>query len=253
MITYGLSREADVRGEDVHSTWPTCLSLTVSHGQEKLRLQTRLVGEFWTTSVLAAIACGMSQGLDLKTCAKAIAAFEPVFGRASVHALPDGPIYLLETQKAPLWTIANTMTIMRTAHAPRKTMVIGTVSDYSGKGGETHRKVARMALAVADRVVFVGPQANHVDKLRQGDDRHRLFSFVTSYQAASFLAETAVPNELIHIKASITDHLERILLARLGDVVCWQERCGMESSRPECKYYLVPHPPPFGLDQGLRN
>jgi hypothetical protein len=72
---------------------------------------------------------------------------------------------------------------------------------------------------------------------------------VTSYQAAAFLAETAVPNELIHIKASITDHLERILLARLGDVVCWQERCGMESSCPECKYYPVPHPPPFGLDR----
>ena len=249
VITYGLSREADVRGEDVHSAWPLCLSLTVSHGQEKLRLQTRLVGEFWTTSVLAAIACGMSQGLDLQACARAIAVFEPVFGRASVHALPDGPIYLLETQKAPLWTIANTMTIMRTAHAQRKTMVIGTVSDYSGKGGETHRKVARMALAVADRVIFVGPQANHVDKLRQGDDRHRLFSFVTSYQAASFLAETAVPNELIHIKASITDHLERILLARLGDVVCWQERCGMESSCPDCRYYPVPHPPPFGLDR----
>jgi len=249
VITYGLSREADVRGEDVHSAWPLCLSLTVSHGQEKLRLQTRLVGEFWTTSVLAAIACGMSQGLDLQACARAIAVFEPVFGRASVHALPDGPIYLLETQKAPLWTIANTMTIMRTAHAPRKTMVIGTVSDYSGKGGETHRKVARMALAVADRVIFVGPQANHVDKLRQGNDRDRLFSFVTSYQAASFLAETAVPNELIHIKASITDHLERILLARLGDVVCWQERCGMESSCRDCKYYPVPHPPPFGLDQ----
>jgi UDP-N-acetylmuramoyl-tripeptide--D-alanyl-D-alanine ligase len=213
VLTYGLSREADVRGEDVHSAWPTCLSLTVSHGVEKLRLQTRLVGEFWTTSVLAAIACGISQGLDLQACARAIAAFEPVFGRASVHAVPGGPVYLLETQKAPLWTIANTMTMMRTARAPRKTMVIGTVSDYSGKGGETHRKVARMALDVADRVVFVGPQANHVDKLRRGDSEDRVFSFVTSYQAAAFLAETATPGELIHIKASITDHAAAAALA----------------------------------------
>ena len=78
---------------------------------------------------------------------------------------------------------------MREARAPRKTMVIGTISDYSGKGGEIHRKVARLALEAADRVVFVGPQADHVDRLRRGNVRDRLFAFVTSHQAAVFLAE----------------------------------------------------------------
>jgi UDP-N-acetylmuramoyl-tripeptide--D-alanyl-D-alanine ligase len=138
-----------------------------------------------------------------------------VFGRASVHSVPGGPDFIIETQKAPLWTIANTMTIMRNARAARKTMVIGTVSDYSGKGGDTHRKVARLALDVADRVIFVGPQAGHVTKLRQGDVTDRLFAFVTSYQASAFLAETAIAGELIHVKASITDHLERIMLSQL--------------------------------------
>src|SRR5262249_15401595 len=154
--------------------WPDRLSLTIVHRQERLHLQTRLVGEFWATSVLAAIACGLSCGIDLKTCANAIARFEPVFGRASVHAVPQGPVYLLETQKAPLWTIAKSMTLIGDAHAPRKTMVVGTVSDYAGKGSETHRKVARMALEVADRVIFVGPQSGHVGKLRQGEVKDRL-------------------------------------------------------------------------------
>ena len=39
------------------------------HGQERLRVQTQLVGEFWITSVLAAIACGLTQGLDLMSLA----------------------------------------------------------------------------------------------------------------------------------------------------------------------------------------
>jgi UDP-N-acetylmuramoyl-tripeptide--D-alanyl-D-alanine ligase len=248
VITYGVSREADIRAEDVRSAWPDRLSLTVLHGQERLRVQTQLVGEFWITSVLAAIACGLTQGLDLKTCAAAITKFEPVFGRASVHSVPGGPDFIIETQKAPLWTIANTMTIMRNARATRKTMVIGTVSDYSGKGGDTHRKVARLALDVADRVVFVGPQAGHVSKLRQGEVKERLFAFVTSYQASEFLAETAIAGELIHVKASITDHLERIMLSQFDSVTCWRERCGVENSCPDCCDYRTSCPPPFGLD-----
>jgi UDP-N-acetylmuramoyl-tripeptide--D-alanyl-D-alanine ligase len=160
----------------------------------------------------------------------------------------NGSTYILETQKAPLWTIANTIAIMRKARARRKTMVFGTVSDYAGKGGETHRKVARKALQVSDRVIFVGPQAGHVSKLRQGKLKDRVFSFVTSYQASAFLAETVVPGELVHIKASITDHLERILLTQLDGVKCWRERCGVEWPCMDCRHYAEAHAPPFGLD-----
>jgi len=228
VVTYGLSPEAEIRGADMRSAWPDRLTLTVMHGQEQLQLRTQLVGEYWATSVLAAVACGLACGLSLEACGKAVAGFEPVFGRSSVHSVPDGPDYILETQKAPLWTMANSITFMREARAPRKTMVIGTVSDYSGKGGEIHRKVARLALEAADRVVFVGPQADHVDRLRRGNVRDRLFAFVTSHQAAAFLAEAPLARELIHIKSSITDHLERIMLSQFGDVMCWRERCMIE-------------------------
>ena len=89
--------------------------------------------------------------------------------------------------------MANSMTFMRKARAPRKTMVIGTVSDYSGKGGEIHRKVARLALeaaigwflSVRRRTMSIGCAG-----VTSGD---RLFAFVTSHQAAAFLAEAPLP------------------------------------------------------------
>ena len=164
-----------------------------------------------------------------------------------MHEVPQGPVYLLETQKAPLWTIAKSMTLIGSARAPRKTMVFGTVSDYSGKGGEIHRKVARSALDVADRVIFVGPQASHVSKLRRGDVKDRLFVFMTSFQASEYLAKTAIAGELIHIKASITDHLERIMLSRFDGVTSWKERCRVEESCLDCANYRIAHPPPFGV------
>jgi UDP-N-acetylmuramoyl-tripeptide--D-alanyl-D-alanine ligase len=247
VMTYGLSPDTDLRATDISGAWPDRLSLTVVHGNERLRLHTRFLGDYWTTSVLAAIACGIACGLDLKSCADAIAVCEPAFGRCSVHSVPNDSHYVLDSKKAALWTVANSFALMRSAAAARKTMIFGTISDYPGSGSRTYRKVARQALDVVDRVVFVGPQASHVDRLRQGDIRDRLFAFETSYQASAHLASSAVAGELIFVKASLTDHLERLMLDRIGEVVCWRERCGKLSACPECKRYRRPHPAPFSL------
>src|SRR5262245_33837156 len=77
VVTFCLAAEADVRATCISSNWPDRLALTVSHGNESQHIQTRLVGAFWTTSVLAAVACGIACGLDLQTCADALASVEP--------------------------------------------------------------------------------------------------------------------------------------------------------------------------------
>ena len=128
VITFGKSSDADVRAAAVSSAWPDRLALTVSYRRESLRIQTKLVGEFWTTSVLAAIACGLVCGLDLKDSARAIENFEPVFGRNSVHVKSNGPVYVFDL-KAPFWTIVLSIAFIKCARAPRKTLVFGTISD----------------------------------------------------------------------------------------------------------------------------
>jgi len=124
--------------------------------------------------------------------------------------------------------------------------VFGTISDYPGKAGSRYRRVAQEALEAADRVVFVGPHASHVNRLRQGKVRDRLIGFLTAYEASAFLARTVVSGELIYIKGSLpADHLERIILSQLDQVVCWQERCGKEYACVDCGNYRTPKPPPI--------
>jgi len=248
VITYGLSPEADIRGSDIASRWPDRLSLNISHKGETVGVATRLLGEHWATSILAAIACGVACGLNLETCARAVACVEPVFGRYSIHGKEGGPAFVLDCVKAPYWTVPAALGFVAAASAPRKTVVFGTISDYSGGARRRYRKVAREALAVADRVVFVGPHSSHMTQLRQGEAGDKLFAFQTAYEASAFLAQPLLPGELIFIKGSLgADHLERIMLSQLETVVCWREHCRKVSSCLDCKSYREPTPPPLGV------
>ena len=247
VVTYGLSPDADIRGTNATSVWPDRLTMTVTHGDQSVHIATQLVGEHWATTVLAAVACGLVCGLDLKACADAISSFEPHFGRYSVHRVPGGVDYVIDL-KGVDWTLPASFVFLEQARASRKTVVFGTLSDYAAKAGKKYRRVARDALKVADRVVFVGAQASHVERRREGEARDRLFEFQTTQQAAEFVRQNSQPGELILLKGTITiDHLERIMLSHTDDVVCWRHRCGRMQSCEVCPDYRKPSPQPFGL------
>ena len=254
VVTYGLSPDADIRGTQVSSDWPDHLALTVVHGHRSVRVVSQLVGEHWCTSVLAAVACGVVCGIDLTTCAEAIASCEPFVGRYSVQVATAGPAFVLD-HKASRSTIASGLAFIGKARAIRKTIVFGTLSDYPGAAGKQYRRVARQALEVADRVVFVGPHSAHTSKLRQGGVRERLFAFQTTYEAAEFLGRQAVSGELVLLKGSaFSDHFERIILAQVDNVVCWKQGCGQKDLNCQsCGQYRKPSPPPFGLGQKVKH
>ena len=146
VLTFGQSPDADVRALKVWGSLPERLCLTVSYKNEIANIRTQLVGIHWTPSVLAAIACGIACGLDLETCAKGVGAASTPMGRCSVHERSDGAVYVLDSHKAPIWTLSASYGLLRDAKAPRKTMVIGTVSDYPGARSRRYRRIARDAL-----------------------------------------------------------------------------------------------------------
>lgn len=248
LLTFGRSPEADLRAFDVSSDWPQRMSMSVAYQGETARVQTKLIGKHWVTSVLAAIGVGLACGIDLKTCAQIVARTDPVFGRFTVHPRDDGGFFVLDSHKAPYWTIVEGLTFVKSVSAPRKTIIFGTISDYPGAAGPRYRRVAREALEVADRVIFVGPHAGHIDRLlRRGIGTDRLFGFQTTYQASQFIDRDEIAGELIYVKASISQHLERIMLARLDEVVCWREACGRKRVCMSCQHFRTVQPLPLGM------
>ena len=131
VLTYGRSAQADLRASEVSSAWPARLSLRIDYRGDNVFVETRLLGEHWIASILAATGIALACGIDLKTCAEIIATFEPAFGRYTVSPRPDGGAFVLDVNKAPFWTIPDGLAFVKAATAPRRTVVFGTISDYS--------------------------------------------------------------------------------------------------------------------------
>ncbi|WP_341303898.1 hypothetical protein [Pseudomonas sp. TMP25] len=112
---------------------------------------------------------------------------------------------------------------------PRKTIVIGKVSDYSGAQGDRYRQTYRLARQYAERVIILG-QPNLNIKPLEGDELGRNLVLVEDIVALRSLiadtADTANAGEVILLKASYkVDRMERIALDYERPVECWISGC----------------------------
>jgi UDP-N-acetylmuramyl pentapeptide synthase len=244
VVTYGLSPEAMVRGESVTSAWPERLCLSVTYADETVRINTKLLGEHWASSVLAAVATGVVRGVALAMCARAVERVAPVEGRLSPHETSDGITFVRDDWKAPLWTLPASLRFMQTARARRRVVIIGTISDYPGDGSRKYRAVARQALEVAEKVIFVGSHAHSVLRVRSHPRDDRLMAFNTLYELNLFLRDYLTVGDLVLLKGSgRADHLQRLVLARGNAIACWQEKCGRFIFCTQCSLRQTPSVP----------
>lgn len=240
ILTFGLSAEADVRGEEVSAVWPDRLSLTVRHGSERVRVRTRLVGEHFAHAVLGALATAVAAGVPIGDAARALESVEPVDGRYSVHTV-RGVTFIRDDWKAPLWSIPAALRFLGSARARRKIFILGTISDYPGDSSQKYRAVARQASPVADKILFVGNMAHCALRARDPSDPDRIGAFDSVLALDQFLQGFLQDGDLVVIKGSATaDHLQRLVLSRSGDNQCWEPACGRAMFCSACDLRMRP-------------
>lgn len=240
VMTFGVGRAADVSGHELDSTWPDPLSLTIRCGGEARRVKTRFHGIQFAQSALAATAAARGLGIPLEDCLAGLAAAEPPEGRRSIVTTPSGVTFALDVWKAPHWTLDAALEWLGDARAARKIAVFGTITHYEGRSRERHRQLAEAALAVADLVCFVGERADYVESVAR---RHpeRVLRCATAFDLAGALRGRLFAGDLVLVKCSHLDHLERIALDHVGEVRCWRHRCGVSLRLcRECGHFSEP-------------
>lgn len=226
VISYGTTATADLRILSVAAGLPGPMRLKLAYHQDEATVEANFPAARWAPQFAAAAAVGLAAGLPLELVARRLSGAIPDLYKDSVHGLADGTLIVLDCFKAPFWTVASSCEALAAASAPRKTFVLGTLSDYRGTPRTRYSEAARAALAVADRVMAYGPNAQRLRRmLAVHEDRLTLFERYEDLAAA--LDADPVPGELIYVKASGADHLERLMHRKREPVLCKADACGI--------------------------
>lgn len=240
VVTIGRERPADYRVTRVEQSFPGPLIVDVAWRGETYRLEANLVGDYFWLSVVAAFAAAVEAGMPPKAIGQAIAGFEPLPGRCSVTRVKGGPVFLVDTAKAPWESLLLPIRTLAAIDAPRKRIVIGQISDYAGNSRSKYRDAYAAARAVADEVIFVGDNAHRHRASKEDVAQGRIVEVATAKQLHEHLRATAVEGEVILLKSAQNLHLERAVLAFEDDVQCWTEKCGRHGNCVFCGMYGHP-------------
>jgi len=241
VITYGKSPSADLRAEDIRSTWPERLQLTLVHGSDRMKVETQLCGTHWVPSVLGAIGGALAAGMTLEECAAAIATVESFEGRMQPVVTAEGVTFIRDDFKAPLWTLDACFQFMRDAIAKRKIVVIGELQEVGPRKAEKYVKAALASQEIADLSIFIGPWASSAFKAQRRGNEGRLRIFSHVRDASAYINSIVEKGDLVLLKgANKQDHLFRIILAGSNDVACWRDDCGRQEFCNVCPDRLRP-------------
>jgi UDP-N-acetylmuramoyl-tripeptide--D-alanyl-D-alanine ligase len=235
VITYGEAESATVRAQNVRSTWPERLSFTAIYREERVEVRSQLCGSHWVSAALAALCVGIASGISLKEAAKAIELVEPYHHRMYPLTSSDGITFILDDWKSALWTVPSTLEFMKTAVAPRKFIIFGTLSDCRGSSERAYKHTALSALEVVDQVIFVGPMATSALSAKGPENAGKIHTFGTIKGAAEFLSSLLRQGDLVLLKGAVKgDHLGRLAHHWIEPISCWSMACRRNTRCSSC-------------------
>ena len=217
------------------------LSLSITPpGKQRIDLATRLLGRHNWLAVAAAVTCALELRIDSGVVISRVATFQAVFGRMSIQSVPQGPRFILDTAKAPWFSMMLPLAVVAEIAAPRKRVILGQISDYAGNPKGKYRDAYRAAREVADEVILVGPKSHHVRASEEDILTGRFRAFSSVEACAAYIRQTAIEGEIILIKSAQNLHLERIWLNFGEQVRCWPPECGHKSRVCRNCFYDTP-------------
>ncbi len=236
VVTFGRSEKCDYLATEISTNLVDRLSLTLHTPNGDLPIRTRFVGEHFWVPTVAAAACAIELGIDPAMVASKIADFTPHWDRYHPLDLSDGPTIIVDTLKAPLYSLELAFKPLESVQGHRK-IVIGQLADYPGKARMAARKARRLAEPCADELVFIGYSAKRLGLSEKELASGRYSIFDTVKEVSQYLKATAKPDDTIVLKSSSAIHLERAAMAWTTHVRCWKERCGRQGSCVGCGRY----------------
>jgi UDP-N-acetylmuramoyl-tripeptide--D-alanyl-D-alanine ligase len=225
--TFGVSPDSFLRANDVSAVWPRRLSFEANCGNERSHVETNFLGEHLLGSALAALAAAVYCGVPLARAAEVLKQVDPVPGRMQPMQLPNGITVIRDEYNSSLPTLRAALDFLASAQASRRIVVVGDVFDSGQKALPRFREIGRLVAGAADLGIFLGHDASTAARAAVAAGMRAESAVVCKSlpQAANFLKAELRPGDLVLLHGWDGRHVERTVLAQLGDLGCWVNTC----------------------------
>jgi UDP-N-acetylmuramoyl-tripeptide--D-alanyl-D-alanine ligase len=225
--TFGLTSDAYMAASEISAKWPQRLKFRATCGDQSAWVATNFVGEHMVYSALGALTAAVFCGVPLGKAAACFADIQPVPGRMWPMHLPNGVTVLRDDHNASLQTLEVALDVLRSAEASRRVLILGDVQDSRLSERPRIHYLGVKAAQSSDITVFVGALAKVASRaaIKAGMPADSVQAFSTLQEAAHFLRSELRPGDLVLVHGWMGRHIERLILAQLGSISCWLERC----------------------------
>ncbi len=209
VMTYGLSRQADVRAADIESRGVSGVSFTLQHGDDRAPVYTRLPGRAMVSNALAAATAGIADGIELDEVAVALTGARVPL-RLATHPGPRGSTIIDDTYNASPASMRAALELLGEMPG-RKIAVLGDMRELGSAEREGHTEVGRLAAQVADAIYCVGELGRWIGDAAIHAGHGDVHIVGDKAEIARELRAQLGPTDVVLLKASRALALETVL------------------------------------------
>jgi len=243
--TFGVSPASFLVADQLSAVWPQRLTFRARCGGQTSQVETNFPGAHLLPSVLAALTTAILCGVSLEQGAAVIKTVQPVAGRMNPVLLPNGAWVIRDDFNSTLPTLIAALGFLGQAQASRRIIVMGDVLDTGLTVRPRARDLGQRVAKVADLAVFLSEEGRLSARsaVEAGLHEASVHCYRDLREAADFLKSELRSGDLVLTHGWQGRHIERAVLAQLGDLACWKERCQKVLPCERCpELKLVPFP-----------
>lgn len=219
-VRAGFAADCEWRIGGVRVDFPHGTQVRLDGPEASLEIASPWIGEGLARCIAAAVAVGVDSGLACHTIRERLAGLRPTLERLEAVPLPSGAWLLCDSWKASWETIESALSELGRIAGWRRIAVLGDIDEVYGDHTAVYHQYARLAVAAAERIVYVGGSTNfgmfRAGAGRAGLPPGRLRHCRGVHQAAAELDSELAPGTVILVKGTHRQKLGRIKLLLQG-------------------------------------
>ncbi|MBI2456412.1 MAG: UDP-N-acetylmuramoyl-tripeptide--D-alanyl-D-alanine ligase, partial [candidate division NC10 bacterium] len=210
VLLYGMGeapRDLAVRATEVQSSaWGTSFRVVTGDG-ETVPFQTRLLGRWNLSNILAAIAGARELGVPFPALCEAVAGLAPAPKRLEVRE-EGGIVKILDVANANPRGAQMALEVLAQFPGGARILITPGMVELGPLEAEENRRFGQAAAAVCDHVVLVGPEQTRPIRdglLQQGFPADRILTARNADEAADRLAAIVRPGDILLYENRLPD------------------------------------------------